>query len=690
MSLGIMPCMAEESGSAGFEYRIENDEAIITGGLLYGVVQIPEKIEGYAVTGIDEFAFYKEGIFEIKIPRTVTSIKENAFYFCQHLEKIEVDTDNEYFCSVDGNLYTKDKTELIQYAICKQDKKFAVPETVTKIGGVAFAGAWMLEELIISESVEEIGQGAFAMLDIESIKIPAGVKKIGERIFYRCDELSELVVDEKNEYYKSVNHSLLTKDGKVFMVHAPGCNDCDVFTVPDGVETIEAHAFEYDYITDIILPEGVKTVSDYAFYGCEYIEEVNIPKTVEYIGERAFAYTGIREVNIPESVSYIGQSAFDSDSVESISVDAESKNYSSKNGVLFDKNGKTLIQYPASSNREVYFIPPSVSVIGENAFVDSGNLLKVFIPMTVTEIGNYAFMRCFYLNDLYVPDSVKIIGDGAFRNNESMKSIRLPAQVESWGENVLSYCTSLESVVLPEGIETVGDDVKGCYALKEITLPSTVNKIDNFAFENMNLFENVTIHGNVKTIGVQAYMWCENLKEVKLEEGVKVLEEGAFYCCGALESVSLPDRLESIGAEAFYYCDNLKSVTIPKNVSYIGDCSFLAQRLENIEVSEENEHYTVIDGALFTKDLSKMICYVSKNGATHFDVPDGVKEIAECAFNFNFTLESVVIPESVEYIHPDAFRYVLSLKNIYFEGSEDMWNEIGFNTHVDVTFNYGK
>ena len=285
------------------------------------------------------------------------------------------------------------------------------------------------------------------------------------------------------------------------------------------------------------------------------------------------------------------------------------------------------------------------------------NIEKVIIKRGVTSIGEYAFQECIILEKATIPDSVTIIGSNAFCECKSLISATIPDSVTTIGSSAFSECENLTNLTIPKSVTTIG----------------------RYAFESTNL-TNVTI-----------------------PNGVTVIEEATFGGCSNLTSVTIPRGITTIGKNAFAGCSSLISVTIPISVTTIGDNAFYAcNSLENILVADNNKNYCSIDGVLFSNNKGTLIQYPIGNERTSYTIPNSTTTIGSSAFQGCIKLTDIIIPDNVNLIDrcafegceelasirissniktigSSAFYWCNNLVDIYYNGTEEQWNNISIH-----------
>ena len=357
-----------------------------------GDVVIPSTLDGYPVTGIGRYAFYgfgptsfeiPEGVVDIRkfafryssltnvvIPSSVTNIHVWAFEFCDRQVNFTVDPANAVYSSRNGLLLSKDGRTLVRGV----NGKVVIPSCVTEIGGSAFEGCRGLRSVVIPDGVLGIGTNAFQYCQaLKNMAIPQSVTNIGTRAFTGCSSMENFSVDMANGFYTSWEGMLLTKDAEILIRGNTG-NDGEV-VIPDGVKVIDEFAFDdlfgLEYVT---IPSSVTTIGDSAFEECWNLTQINIPNSVKTIGTRVFCRCmSLTNVSLPNSLTTIGRDTFaDCRSLTSIEI----------------PRGVTEIKYDAFHGC-------------------TGLVSRVVIPDSVTNIEWNAFARCKGLKEVWLPRSIE-------------------------------------------------------------------------------------------------------------------------------------------------------------------------------------------------------------------------------------------------------------------------------------------
>ena len=398
-------------------------------------------------------------------------------------------TGNDGEVAVPSEIDGKSVTSIGSYAFkgCTGLTSVTIPDSVTKIGNWAFFGCTGLTDVKISDSVTEIGMSAFyGCTGLTGITIPDSVTNIGMGAFYGCTGLTSIDVDKNNENYLSEGGIVFNKDKSVLVLYPVGRKGD--YTIPESVTEIGTSAFvACTGLTSITIPDNVTKIGMGAFAGCSGLTSVMIPDSVTEIGAEAFAYCS---------------------GLTSIDVDKNNENYLSENGVLFNKDKTSLIEYPGGKSG-AYTIPGSVTEIGAGAFAYCTELTSITVPDSVTSIGEYAFSDCTGLTNITIPASVTGIGDNAFAacddivifgysgsyaetyaNENELAFVAIDADYE-WEENedgsvtITGYTGDGGDVVIPSVIDgkpvtSIGDYAfEKCTGLTSVTIPDSVTNTRN-------------------------------------------------------------------------------------------------------------------------------------------------------------------------------------------------------------------
>jgi hypothetical protein len=606
-----------------------------------------------SVNDIGYYAFYGcSSLINIEIPSSVVSIGVSAFQNCSSLQEISVSEVNENYASVDGVLYNKEVSTLI-CCPCGKSGDFTVPSSVTSIGYAAFSGCTSLTSIELPSSLKTIGGDAFkGCSSLTSIEIPSSVTSIGNvyPLFNNCTSLQQISVASDNLNFASVDGVLYFKDLSTLI-----CCPCG----KSG---------------ELSISSSVKYINDLAFYNCTSLTSIELPSSVDYIDYSAFcrctSLTKVISLN-PEPPT-LGSDVFESCPIETVYVPADAVTAYQAADDWKNYNIQDVATTGIPSNFEVEGIYYKVtSFTNKNLKVTSGDTEysgDVVIPekvaysgieFSVTSIGERAFNWCTSLKSIVLPSSVTSIDEWAFYNCRSLTSIELPSSLISIGERAFESCKSLQEISVSEANENF-TSIDGILYDKNVSTLVCCPGGKSGEF---------TVQSSVTTIGNYAFADCGSLTSIKLPSPVTTIGYGAFLYCYSLVSIELSSSLTSIDYYAFCDCRSLTSIELPSSLISIGERPFAGcESLQEIFVSEGNENYTSVDGVLYDKNVSTLVCCPGGKSGT-FSVPSSVTSIGNDAFSYCYSLTSIEIPSSVTEIGGFAFRYCSSLVSINLPAS---------------------
>lgn len=367
-----------------------------------------------------------------------------------------------------------------------------------------------------------------------------------------------------NEFTFTISDNQVTITGYT----GPGGNVVIPATI-EGLPVVSIGTGAFDSntsITSVVIPEGVLSIGWSAFNYCTSLVSVTIPNTVTYIGSQAFrGCSAVTSLFIPESVTYIEVFAFDfMSSLTGFTVDPDNPNYSSRDGVLFNKDQSTLLVFPGGQTGP-YTIPAGVTQLQDYAFYYCGALTGVTLPNGLLTIGYGVFDQCDGLTSITIPASVTLIRPGAISDCNNLLAITVDEPNTSYTsqDGVLFNNDLTELIQYPAG-------KSGSYVV-----PSTVTSIAGVAFINADGLTGVTLPEGLTSLGAGAFYSCGALQFVNIPGGVAVIGPTTFTYCTSLASVTLSEGLVEIGYSAFEGCSSLTSITIPSTVTTIGNQAFM-------------------------------------------------------------------------------------------------------------------
>ena len=669
------------------KYTIPNGVKRICGGFS-GCSRLTSITIPDGVTDIGWNAFDGcKSLTSITIPKSVTSVGVGAFYGCSNLKSFggKLASEDGKCLIINGKLLSFCAAGLTEYAIpdsvteiggevfggCSKLESIIIPNSVTKIEGDAFAGCTSLTNITIPESVTYIGPSAFSgCTNLKSISLLGRDLRLDLEFWYQntflgCTNLTEIVLNCNFDYDY---YTELFQEQKLTDITI--CSDVTkisrgMFRGATGRLTLnnsnaKAEWFEGCNFSEIIIGENVTKVDPAIFNGFKgkltiksssvKLNNLNLSDIKElvidckHIKQGLLSGTNISSITIGDGVERVDLNAFNG-----------CVNHHKFSGKFATEDGKSLVVGGKlvdliNANLAEYSIPDDITEIGDMTFANCAVLQSITIPEGVTTIGKEAFAGCSKLKSVTIPNSTKSIGASAFSNCVTLRNITIPESVTTIGDGAFAGCSNLESIIIPNRIKNIGAyTFHNCYILRNITIPESVTTIGDGAFAGCRSLTNVTI----------ANIYCYNFftsieRELNLRfwgsnastDGrcLIIYGELVIFIADGLTEYTIPQGVTKIRAKVFYGCSNLTSIVIPNGVTHIGDNAFYG-------------------------------C----GGITSITIPESVTQIGDNALNcFNLTsLTSLAMtPPAIQFlgITKDAKIYVPKEAVKYYKKASG-WNQ---------------
>ena len=406
----------------------------------------------------------------------------------------------------------------------------------TSVGYRAFYGCPCLCSILLPESSGAFGKDSFyGCTSLEHVNVPGRLSSIEGGAFTGCTSLKEIDVSEKNKKYSGKDGYIIDTAART-LVAWPGASG------------------------SISVPENVDVLHEYCFAGCTSLDSVDLSGTMEIQKNAFLECRSLEEINIPLNLMIIETGAFEGCvSLSRINIEPGNASYKSNGGILLASDNRRLLAWPSAQGNVK--VPEGITRIDDNAFQNQKGLKSITMSSTVKEIGSQAFTSC--------PDLV---------------SVSMPAVV-SIEAYAFSKCASLSDVSIPESTRRCdGSAFSGCISLNKISVSSAnaqYKAVDGaiYSADGKTLVEwpaakgNVTVPGNVESIGTFAFNGCSELKSVTMTSVVNVGHH-AFDSCKSLESVDFGNAVTVIGSHAFSNCLSIKDLYIPESVETVKNYAF--------------------------------------------------------------------------------------------------------------------
>lgn len=382
---------------------------------------------------------------------------------------------------------------------------------ITKICDDAFRDSTRVKNVVIPESITEIGTCAFNTCHyLETVVFNGGESEIilGNGIFGSCENLKKV-----------------TLEGNI--VHIPKscfgtCINLSDITLPDTVKSYDEFSFARSGITEFTVPEEVTKIADYAFYECSSLQKIKLHDNVTYIGIAAFgSCLSLTEINIPASVMKIEELAFsECTSLTDMLISPDNEYYYMTDGMLIEKASKTVMDYCKGRKGENVIVPDDILSINATAFMDS-DIVSISLPESISGLLSALFTQCYELTEI------------SFRGDEPKYVFRDGMLIDKANNMLLAYLPKYlpeKDLVIPNGIEIIGNGVIAYTRLESIVFPESVKRIESFF-----------INPNLKSITVMN-------KEAEIDTATFAYDNGEFMIYGypdsTAEAVALKKQIQ--------------------------------------------------------------------------------------------------------------------------------------------------
>ena len=726
---------------------------------LAGMLVIPEGITGMGAMVI----FQNETTTGLYLPKSLTNylhevdvennVTDISVFLCMLLDNITVHSENPEFTDIDGVLYSKDLTKLVHVpggktgtitiadsvteivdagCMAIQATEIVLPSGLLTAGDAAFAYTVMLENMVVPDSVQSFGYGAFMLSGLQAangtlidFRSSTDIPSLGEVGLEECPNSvkvwvpTELYYDwVEAENWKDYAH-LLYADDVELVAAAPGVYNYEtnellydwdtavaqgLCTVSGGALTLNTAVSGTGMLYTIILPSSVTSIPASKWADCDDIAKLVIPSSVTSIGDQAFAQSQLREVIIKDAYCSIGQLAFlymqnltyldIGDNITSIGMLAFAATLALTNSVAnlsascsFDHMsivGSGFAQINIDPNHATYASIDGVVYSKDLTTLyccPSGYVGEINIPSSVTTLGEGAFIYTQYLTGTVdistvtrVLDSVPDLTLSLFSSSGLTKCI-LPALMTNIPADTFSSCSNLKELENVSNITSIGSSAfQSCISLETISFPN-VQTIDVETFRDCTALRSIDWGNSLQTIGNYGFYRCTALDgTLTFPSTLTTIGEEGFQYCSGIDALVFDDCPVNINRYAFEYCSSIQSVDFGSQLRSLGNCVFRGN--------------STINGTITIPSTCTSIASYVFQDCTNIDrlvIEDASMSIGAMAFYNCVSMTSVSLGTKVTSIDQSAFRGAGISGTVSIPNTCSMIGDYAFHSCANLT-----
>lgn len=673
-------------------------------------VLLPEGIEY-----ISQGAFHGcKKLQSINIPSSVTKIDKEAFGQNESLESININPDNLNYTSIDGVVFSKDRTKLLFYPGGKECETYETPEGCNEIEDYVFKFAKNPHRIILGKDINKIGENAFeSAIGLKYIFIGKNVKTISNNAFFWASNLKTIIIEDGESaltFEYPTRYNLEYNNGTGFVFESVAL---DSLYIGRNIQWTSSYSISpFASQTSIkYLGIGENVTNIYSFTQCPKIASIDIytknpPSFVDSKG----GFTNATFLNAQLSIPYNSIEKYKSTNVWSSfwnitemenNTKAESVSIvTSINNVVTDVSGSSIIKcigcdpfilsanvLPEDTrNNDVQWSSsvPSVATIDAYGTVNIIGIGETTITTSTTD-GSDKSASCKLIVEKAInlkDTDIELVKGGVWKltamtseglwdktiiwtsSNENVAKVSSTGEVVAVGKgNTIITATAANNETATCTVKVIsyecGDNLTWAISEDGTLTISGSGDMDNYSSSNApwadyrKKINNIVIGDEVTSIGDYAFEDCTNVKSIKIGSSVTKIGDSAFHYCENLSEIIIPNSVVSIGEEAFYHCESATSLQLGNSLSKVGNSAFEGcYKIKSVEIPKS---LTAISYGMFSN------CESLKD----IKFPNTLTSIGSYAFEYCESLESLHLPSSLNYIGYEAFYNCKNLFDVH-------------------------